>query len=121
MYDEFAGRKHAHEERINAEQTRWKIGELAKRTGITVRTLHHYDQIDLLVPSMHSDAGHRLYSATDIARLQQILSLKQLGFHLEPSVRMSITSNLGFKYTEYSRKGDLTCVSNLFRYDKKSD
>ena len=68
---------------MNAEQTWWKIGELAKRTGITVRTLHHYDQIGLLVPSVHSDAGHRLYSATDIARLQQILTLKQLGFHLE--------------------------------------
>jgi len=56
---------------------------LAKRAGITVRALHHYDQIELLVPSLHSDAGHRLYSGKDIARLQQIISLKQLGFSLD--------------------------------------
>ncbi len=61
----------------------WKVGELAKLTGITVRTLHHYDQIGLLSPSLHSESGHRLYSGKDIARLQQILTLKQLGFTLD--------------------------------------
>ena len=66
-----------------AEKEQWKVGQLAKLTGITVRTLHHYDQIGLLVPSLHSDAGHRLYSGMDIARLQQIISLKQLGFSLD--------------------------------------
>ncbi|MGE3807241.1 MAG: MerR family transcriptional regulator [Gemmataceae bacterium] len=60
-----------------------KIGELARRTGLTVRTLHHYDEIGLLRPSLHTESGHRLYTAADIARLQQILSLKQLGFALE--------------------------------------
>lgn len=62
---------------------RWKIGELAKMTGITVRTLHHYGQIGLLAPSLHSDSGHRLYSRKDIVRLQQIINLKQLGFRLD--------------------------------------
>nr|WP_082685694.1 MerR family transcriptional regulator [Ferroacidibacillus organovorans] len=66
-----------------AEKERWKVGDLAKVTGITVRALHHYDQIGLLVTSLHSDAGHRLYSGKDIARLQQIISLKQLGFSLD--------------------------------------
>jgi DNA-binding transcriptional MerR regulator len=60
-----------------------KVGELAKRTGLTVRTLHHYDEIGLLKPSMHSEAGYRLYTAADVARLQQVLSLRQLGFSLE--------------------------------------
>lgn len=60
-----------------------KVGELARRTGLTVRTLHHYDEISLLKPSLHTDVGHRLYTASDIARLQQILSLRQLGFSLE--------------------------------------
>src|SRR5215470_2043049 len=60
-----------------------KVGELAKRTGLTVRTLHHYDEIDLIKPSLHTAAGHRLYTAADIARLQQVLSLRQLGFSLE--------------------------------------
>jgi DNA-binding transcriptional MerR regulator len=60
-----------------------KVGELAKRTGLTVRTLHHYDEIGLLRPSLHTESGHRLYTADDIARLQQVLSLRQLGFALE--------------------------------------
>src|SRR5947207_11101539 len=60
-----------------------KVGELARRTGLTVRTLHHYDEIGLLRPSLHTEAGHRLYTAGDVARLQQVLSLRQLGFSLE--------------------------------------
>jgi DNA-binding transcriptional MerR regulator len=60
-----------------------KVGELARRTGLTVRTLHHYDEIGLLRPSLHTDSGHRLYTAADVARLQQVLSLRQLGFSLE--------------------------------------
>lgn len=60
-----------------------KVGELAKRTGLTVRTLHHYDDIGLLKPSLHTEAGYRLYTAADIARLQRVLSLRQLGFALE--------------------------------------
>ncbi|HUQ72187.1 MAG TPA: MerR family transcriptional regulator [Planctomycetaceae bacterium] len=60
-----------------------KVGELARRTGLTVRSLHHYDEIGLLKPSLHSDAGHRLYTADDVARLQQVVSLRQLGFSLE--------------------------------------
>ncbi len=60
-----------------------KVGELARRTGLTVRTLHHYDEFGLLRPSLHTDSGHRLYMADDVARLQQVLSLRQLGFSLE--------------------------------------
>src|SRR5205807_6404311 len=60
-----------------------KVGELARRTGLTIRTLHHYDEIGLLRPSLHTEVGHRLYTAGDVARLQQVLSLRQLGFSLE--------------------------------------
>lgn len=60
-----------------------KVGELARRTGLTVRTLHHYDEIGLLKPSLHTESGHRLYTAADVARLQQVRSLRQLGFSLE--------------------------------------
>lgn len=59
-----------------------KIGEWAKRTGLTVRTLHHYDDIALLSPSARSDAGHRLYNQDDIARLHRILALRRLGLSL---------------------------------------
>jgi DNA-binding transcriptional MerR regulator len=60
-----------------------KVGELAKQTGISVRTLHYYDEIGLLSPSRRTQADHRLYAAADIERLQQIVSLRQLGFSLE--------------------------------------
>src|SRR6516165_8588878 len=60
-----------------------KVGELAGRTGLTIRTLHHYDEIGVLKPSLHTEAGHRLYTAGDVARLQQVLSLRQLGLSLE--------------------------------------
>lgn len=60
-----------------------KVGALARRTGLTVRTLHHYDEIGLLKSSLRSEAGHRLYDADDVARLQEIVSLRQLGFSLE--------------------------------------
>lgn len=60
-----------------------QIGELAKQTGLSIRTLRYYDEIGLLVPSHRTEAEYRLYSEADIARLQQILSLRQLGFALK--------------------------------------
>ncbi|MEW9106116.1 MerR family transcriptional regulator, partial [Paenibacillus sp.] len=54
-----------------------------KLTGLTLRTLRFYDQIGLFSPSAHSDSGHRLYNQADLSRLQQILSLKELGLSLE--------------------------------------
>ncbi|UKS25524.1 MerR family transcriptional regulator [Paenibacillus sp. HWE-109] len=64
-------------------QQHWKVGELAKLTGLTVRTLRFYDQIGLFTPSGHSDSGHRLYNEADIKQLHQIVSLKDLGLSLE--------------------------------------
>src|SRR6266542_337512 len=61
----------------------WKVGQLAKRTGISVRTLHHYDRIGLLKPSHRTESEHRLYDRDDVVRLQQIVMLRQLGFALE--------------------------------------
>jgi DNA-binding transcriptional MerR regulator len=60
-----------------------KVGALANRTGLTVRTLHHYDEIGLLSPSARTPAGHRLYREQDVVRLQQIASLKHLGLPLD--------------------------------------
>jgi DNA-binding transcriptional MerR regulator len=59
-----------------------QVGELAKRTGLTVRTLHHYDGIGLLKPSARSDAGYRLYTQADVARLHAIQALRHLGLSL---------------------------------------
>lgn len=67
---------------MDASKGRWKIGELARATGLTVRTLHHYDEIELLRPSERSEAGHRIYADADVRRLYRIISLRQLGFPL---------------------------------------
>lgn len=67
---------------VNGEQA-WKIGELARTTGLTVRALHHYDHIGLLSPSLRTGAGHRLYTASDVARLYRVCLLRRLGFPLE--------------------------------------
>jgi DNA-binding transcriptional MerR regulator len=60
-----------------------KIGELAAATGLSVRTLHHYDEIGLLSPSDRTDSNHRVYTRDDLARLQNIIYLKQLGLSLD--------------------------------------
>lgn len=60
-----------------------KVGELAQQTGISVRTLHHYDAIGLLSPTHRSAAGYRLYTPDDVARLQHILALRRLGLRLD--------------------------------------
>lgn len=65
-----------------------KVGELARRTGLTVRTLHHWDEIGLLRPSGRTPSGHRLYEAGDLARLHRIRSLRFLGFGLEDIARL---------------------------------
>src|SRR5215510_8070492 len=57
--------------------------EFAKMAGVTVRTLHHYDRIGLLKPSGHTGAGYRLYQKQDLVRLQQIVTLKFIGFSLK--------------------------------------
>jgi DNA-binding transcriptional MerR regulator len=63
--------------------TSMKIGDLAKQTGVSTRTLHYYDEIGLLSPSYRTESGHRLYAEQDIIRLQQIISLRALGFSLD--------------------------------------
>jgi len=59
-----------------------KIGELARRTGLTVRALRHYDDIALLVPSERSSGGYRLYGPKDVARLYRIQALRRLDLSL---------------------------------------
>ncbi|MCL2564447.1 MAG: MerR family transcriptional regulator [Defluviitaleaceae bacterium] len=59
------------------------VGELAKKMGVTVRTLHYYDKAGLLPPSSESKSGYRLYSDKDMVALNQILAMKHLGFSLD--------------------------------------
>lgn len=58
------------------------VGEVAELAGVSVRTLHHYDELGLVVPSARSDAGYRLYDHADLERLQEVLALRALGLPL---------------------------------------
>jgi DNA-binding transcriptional MerR regulator len=59
------------------------VGELSNLTGVTVRTLHHYDAIGLVRPSKRSPAGYRLYEQDDVLRLQQVLLFREFGLALD--------------------------------------
>ncbi|GGA58117.1 MerR family transcriptional regulator [Pseudoclavibacter endophyticus] len=61
------------------------IGELAERTGLSLRTIRHYDEIGLLTPSGRSQGGFRLYTEGDYERLMLIRRMKPLGYSLEQS------------------------------------
>src|ERR1700754_2408030 len=58
------------------------VGELAAQTGLTVRTLHHYDEIGLARPSQRTAAGHRRYTDPDVRRLHRVVALRGFGFTL---------------------------------------
>lgn len=62
--------------------TQWYVKDLSRITGVSVQTLHHYDRIDLLKPSVRLSNGYRLYSEADLLKLQQIIALKFFGFEL---------------------------------------
>ena len=64
-----------------------RVGELATATGLTVRTLHYYDEIGLLEPSGRTSAGHRLYSDADVERLYRICFLRRVGLSLDNVTR----------------------------------
>ncbi len=58
------------------------MGRVAELAGVTVRTLHHYDEIGLVRPSARTAAGYRAYSAADVGRLREVLAYRRLGFGL---------------------------------------
>jgi DNA-binding transcriptional MerR regulator len=66
-----------------APQPLLTVGQVAHLTGVTVRTLHHYDAIQLVCPSERSPAGYRRYAAGDLDRLRDVLAYRELGFPLE--------------------------------------
>lgn len=66
----------------------YKIKEVADMAGVSVRTLHHYDQIGLLIPHHIGENGYRFYSDEDLFELQQILFLRELDFSLENIKKM---------------------------------
>jgi DNA-binding transcriptional MerR regulator len=70
---------------------RWyQVKEVAELSGVSVRALHHYDELGLLVPQQRTPAGYRLYGEPELLRLQQILIGRELGLSLE-DIRRSLT------------------------------
>jgi MerR family transcriptional regulator, thiopeptide resistance regulator len=67
---------------MNAIEPTWRVGALAAETGLTIRTLHHYDAIGLVRPSAHTSGGHRVYRRPDVERLYAALVLRSLGVPL---------------------------------------
>lgn len=75
------------------QKNTYTTGEFAKRANVSIRTIRYYDGKGLLKPSFLSDAGYRLYTDQDFARLQRIIVLKKLGFSLEEIVMLSTNNN----------------------------
>jgi DNA-binding transcriptional MerR regulator len=86
------------------------VGEVSRLAGVTVRTLHHYDEIGLLSPSGRSEAGYRLYDHRDLVRLQEILVWRQLGFGL--SEVQQLLDDPG-----HDRGAALMCQRDLVRHE----
>ena len=84
------------------------IGQVAALAGVTVRTLHHYDRVGLLVPSRRSEQGYRLYDYGDLERLRQIRLLRELRFSLDAIGQM-------LDATVYDRRSALVGQQELLR------
>jgi DNA-binding transcriptional MerR regulator len=68
---------------MKKEASSFTVGQVARLSGVTIRTLHHYDEIGLLRPRGRTEAGYRSYAEADLERLQQILLYRELGFPLD--------------------------------------
>ncbi|WP_416148710.1 MerR family transcriptional regulator [Salipaludibacillus sp. HK11] len=107
----------------------YKIGELAKKAGISIRTLHHYDHIGLLSPTFKDEHGHRHYEDNDLFLLHQITTWKELGFSLKeihqiltsPCENDMLKSQLAFIQEEQQRlthmKNQLVSIQNMRKID----
>lgn len=70
-------------ETFGSDQDSMQVGTVARLVGVSVRTLHHYDEIALVVPSGRTPKGYRTYSSADVERLHQVLTYRELGFALD--------------------------------------
>lgn len=93
-----------------------KISELAKLTGVTVRTLHYYDEIGLLTPSEVTDAGYRIYDEAALERLYQIRFFRELAFSLDDI--KEIMENPGYNKNEAVRMHRDLLVKKRIRLDQ---
>ncbi|MFI0352796.1 MerR family transcriptional regulator [Actinomadura sp. 9N407] len=96
--------------------TRMQIGEVADRTGLSLRTIRHYEEVGLAPPSARSQGGFRLYTDDDVARLLVIKRMKPLGFTLEEMRDLlTILDELQAGEPEDTDRTDLTKRLTLYR------
>lgn len=88
----------------------YTVGQVADLLGVTVRTLHHYDEIGLVVPSERSRAGYRLYTEADLTRLQQVVVYRRLELPLDEIAELLAD---GTDATEHLRRQRATVMSRL--------
>jgi DNA-binding transcriptional MerR regulator len=89
----------------------YSVSQIGRLAGVSVRTLHHYDQIGLLAPARRSGAGYRRYDDDDLRRLQQILFYRELGFPL--SEIADLVSDTGVQPSEHLRRQHGLLVARL--------
>jgi DNA-binding transcriptional MerR regulator len=93
----------------------YSVGAVSRLTGVTVRALHHYDEIGLLTPTARTSAGYRRYSLADLQRLHRILTYRQLGFALpEIAVLLDESTDL----TEHLRRQHVLLTERIDRLTK---
>ena len=96
------------------------VGEVAKKMGVTVRTLQYYDKEGLLSPSAESDGGRRLYTDKDLVMLNQIISLKSLGFSLDDiKGRLFPLETPKEVANEHRENSICNPPNNIYRYGRK--
>jgi MerR family transcriptional regulator, thiopeptide resistance regulator len=95
------------------EMTTWTVGQVADLFDVTVRTLHHYDEIGLLVPSERSRAGYRLYTDEDLTRLQQIVVYRRLEMPLEEIATLLDSDEDAVAHLRRQREAVMTRLDEL--------
>ena len=82
------------------ESNKYRVGEFSEKAGISIRTLHYYDEIGILKPERDTTSGHRIYTYQDLLTLQKIMSLKFVGYGLEEIAHMLAESNFTIDLNE---------------------
>ncbi len=93
--------------------TRWTVGRVARTFGVTVRTLHHYDEIGLLVPSQRTTGGYRCYTEADLERLTQIIVYRRLELPLDQIAELLREGSDAVEHLRRQRSAVLTRLDEL--------
>ncbi|WP_291278989.1 MerR family transcriptional regulator [Galactobacter sp.] len=100
----------------DSETNGLRVGEAARALGVSVRTLHHWDETGLVSPEARTGSGYRLYSRADIARLQQVLVYREVGMPLEQISR--VLASPGADEAEHLRRQRDLLLTRIARLEE---